>query len=164
MVLCFRMRFVVLLGSFLVVFSIGYSLLFYGKILWHTSESFVELWESGLGVKWVLLTIQSPILICFFLNVYWFQRLLQLYHSGDYWGDRAMKCYFGLIGVEVFVIVYRSVLLPSIEYVYHSFYFYETVFHMDIDLGDVLLVGITVTITYILREARHIKDENNKFV
>lgn len=128
-----------------------------------SSEYFYDLWQYEQANTGVLLAIQLPRLFTLFLGLYWMQRLLGHFQSGQFFGNEAMSCYLWLIWLKFADVIFKT-LQELATALYHNQFFEHTRISIDLDIGSITTILLMLLIAYLLKAAKEIEAENKEFI
>lgn len=157
------LRWLVIFSLAIVLMYIGYFYFAHDEIRFFQKGLFDHLWVSEEASRPLLWLILTPSLIIMFSLVYWLQKLLGLYQSGDFFGNRSMSCYLWLVWINVASLV-LDILETLVVGFYHRSLFGKTEIELVIDFGDTFIVILMLLIVHMLKAAKEIEDENKGFV
>jgi|GEM_PF-927412 len=158
-----KFRAFVLLATLIIVVYIIYGYAFHDKLYINTSLLFTELWEHSSANRMHLILFKVPSFFILFLSVYWLQHLLKCYQHGEFFTQRAMRCYVWLVWLK-FIGLVMTLVETFIIGLYYDDIIGGAIINLNIHFGEITTTLLMLVIVYLLKAAKDIEAENKEFI
>ncbi|MCF2855878.1 hypothetical protein L1286_00215 [Pseudoalteromonas sp. SMS1] len=156
-------RLLMLAISAIILSFMGFQLLVNQQVSYIDSRPFLALWASGEVSQLVLFLASVPALLLVILSVYWMNKLLLEFQSGDFFSHTSFRCYIGFVWTKIGAILYAALLNFAMG-MWHSALYESTELIVKIEFGYLTTLILLAIVAHLLKAAKEIEDENKEFI
>lgn len=152
------LRYVVLAVAFVSAPLILLTLFDIKQIITPVSAAWFEpIWNSSEHRPLVALFL-APEYIAFFVLLYWLQKLLTEFQSGEFFSELSVKCYLWMAWTQFFRYIYEIVWAPLLSM------FIDFEGEIALDIADLISLVLIIFFAHVLKLAREMQTENKGFI